>query len=48
MFLIAQAAYTFIIGSLENGSCDVDHLLPWIQQHAIKIPKNTKQRKPQE
>ena len=33
-----DAAYTFIVGSLENGSCDFDHLLPWIQQHAIKIP----------
>jgi len=32
-----NAAYTFIVGSLENGSCDFDHLLPWIQQHAIKI-----------
>ena len=33
-----DAAHTFIVGSLENGSCDFDHLLPWIQQHAIKIP----------
>ncbi len=31
-----DAAYTFIVGSLENGSCDFDHLLPWIQQHAVK------------
>jgi len=33
-----NAAYTFIVGSLENGSCDFDHLLPWIQQHTIRIP----------
>lgn len=31
-----DAAYTFIVGSLESGSCDFDHLLPWIQQHAVK------------
>jgi len=30
-----DAAYTFIIDSLENGSCNFDHLLPWIQQHVI-------------
>ena len=34
----ADAAHTFIIDSLENASCDFDHLLPWIQQHAIRIP----------
>jgi len=33
-----EAAHLFIVGSLENGSCDFDHLLPWIQKHAIKIP----------
>ncbi len=33
-----DAAYTFIISSLEDGCCNFDHLLPWIQQHAIKIP----------
>jgi len=33
----ADAAYTFIVGSLEKGTCDFDHLLPWIQQHTIRI-----------
>lgn len=28
--------YTFIVGSLEKGLCDFDHLLPWIQQHLTK------------
>lgn len=32
----SDAAHTFIVGNLENGSCDFDHLLPWIQQHIIK------------
>ena len=33
-----DAAHTFIIDSLENGSCDLEHLLPWIQQHVIRTP----------
>jgi len=33
----SEAAFTFIVGSLENGCCDFDHLLPWIQKHATKI-----------
>jgi len=32
------AAYMFIIGALENSSCDFEHLLPWIQQHVVKNP----------
>ena len=31
-----DAAHTFIVGSLESGSCDFDQLLLWIQQHVIK------------
>ena len=33
----SNAGYTFIVGSLETGSCDFDHLLPWIQEHLEKI-----------
>ena len=29
--------YHFIVGSLEDGLCDFDHILPWIQQHLVKI-----------
>ena len=29
--------YDFIVGSLENGVCDYDHILPWIQKHLLKI-----------
>ena len=28
--------YDFIVGSLEQGLCDLDHILPWIQQHLVK------------
>lgn len=30
-------AYQFIVGSLENGACDYEHLLPWISQHLRKL-----------
>jgi death-on-curing protein len=29
----SDAAYTFIVGSLENHQCDYEHILPWIQKH---------------
>ena len=32
-----DAAYTFIIESLETGSCDFDHLLPWIRKNIKRI-----------
>ena len=33
----ADTAYTFIVGSLEKGRCDYDHLLPWIRQYLEKL-----------
>ena len=30
-------AYVFIVGSLEKGVCDFEHLLPWINQHLRKL-----------
>ena len=33
----SDAAHTFIVGSLEGGSCNFDQLLPWIQQHTVKL-----------
>lgn len=33
----ADAGYTFIVGSLEEGRCDYDHLLPWIRQYLEKL-----------
>ena len=32
-----EVGYTFIVGSLEEGCCDYDHLLPWIQQHLERL-----------
>ena len=32
-----EVGYTFIVGSLEKGNCDYDHILPWIQQHLEKL-----------
>ena len=33
----ADAGYMFIVGSLEKGRCDYDHLLPWIRQYLEKL-----------
>jgi len=33
----ADSGYAFIIGALESGHCDYDHLLPWIRQHLQKL-----------
>ena len=35
--MTADAGYTFIVGSLEKGCCDYDHLLPWIRQYLEKL-----------
>ena len=32
-----NSGYKFIVGSLEKGHCDYDHLLQWIQQHLKKL-----------
>jgi len=34
--LTADDGYAFIVGSLERGECDYEHLLPWIQQHLVE------------
>ncbi len=33
----SDEGYSFIVGSLEKSVCDFDHLLPWIQQHLVKL-----------
>ena len=33
----SDAGYEFIVGSLEQGSCDYEHVLPWIRQHLQKL-----------
>lgn len=32
-----QEAHAFLIGLLEQGVCDFDHLLPWIQRSLTKL-----------
>jgi death-on-curing protein len=33
----AQVAHRFLIGLLEAGDCDFDHLLPWIRSSLAKL-----------
>ena len=33
----ANKAHRFLIGLLENNSCNYDQLLPWIRTHVIKL-----------
>jgi death-on-curing protein len=33
----SDSGYDFIVGSLERGQCNFEHLLPWIQQHLEKL-----------
>ena len=32
----SDGGYDFIVGSLEKGLCDFDHILPWIQTHLVR------------
>ncbi len=34
----AQPAHQFLIGLLEAGQCDYEHLLPWVQE-SVKVVK---------
>lgn len=31
------AAHTFLVGLLESGTADFDHLLPWIREHVRSL-----------
>ena len=33
----AEEAHTFLIGLLERGQCDYEHLEPWIRQSLVRI-----------
>jgi len=35
--------HAFIIGSLERGQCDYDHVLSWIRQHLEKLQVSGKE-----
>lgn len=32
----ADEAHVFIVGLLERGECDFDHLLPWIRETSVR------------
>jgi death-on-curing protein len=32
----ANQGDAFIVGSIERGECDYEHLVPWIQKHLVK------------
>ena len=36
----ADEGYQFIVGSLDTGQCDYEHLVPWIQQHLERLHSN--------
>ncbi len=33
----ADSGFSFIVGSLECGACDYEHLLPWIRRHLVAL-----------
>lgn len=33
----ANTGFEFIVGSLERGKCDYEHLVPWITEHLEKL-----------
>ena len=33
----ADEGEAFIVGSIERGECDYEHLVPWIQNNMVKI-----------
>ena len=33
----ADEGYDFIVGSLEQGNCNYENILPWIQRHLEQI-----------
>ena len=35
----AEEAHRFLIGLLESGECDLEHLLPWIRRSLARLPR---------
>jgi death-on-curing protein len=33
----ADEGYEFIVGSLERGDCDIEHLIPWMDRNLKKL-----------
>jgi death-on-curing protein len=38
----ADAAHKFLIRLLDGGTCDYDHLLPWIRRSSTRVSKTSK------
>lgn len=34
-----DSAHSFLVGLLERGECDFEHLLPWIRDHLVRSPR---------
>jgi len=37
MRVAAKAAYAFLVKRLGSGTCDFDHLLPWIRKALVRV-----------
>ena len=37
----SKAAYGFLMESFDSGTCDYDHLLPWIESHLVTIQQGS-------
>lgn len=35
----ADSGFKFIVGSLETGKCDYEHVLPWIRKHLVQLER---------
>ena len=33
----ANDGFEFIVGSLERGECDYEHIVPWINKHLVQL-----------
>jgi len=33
----ADRGFGFIVGSIERGECDYEHVLPWIHRHLVEL-----------
>ena len=37
----AEAAHEFLIQRIDSGSCNYEHLLPWIESHIVRLNQVT-------
>lgn len=34
-----DSAHSFLVGLLERGECNFEHLLPWTRDHLVRLPR---------